>query len=61
MRHIYQEILYEKKLLNLTDRQFEILNKIAKEKEISLSELIRRIFDEIIQKEFPEKISEEKK
>jgi predicted DNA-binding ribbon-helix-helix protein len=60
MRRIYQELIMKKKLLNLTDRQFAVLSAMAKEKEISLSELIRRIFDETIQKEESRK-SEEKK
>ena len=36
--------------LYLTDRQKDVLSEIAKEKDVKLAELIRRILDEYIDK-----------
>jgi len=39
-----------KKLITLTDRQIKTLSKIAKELQISFSEMLRRILDEYIER-----------
>ena len=40
-----------KKLITLTDRQIKTLSKIAKELQISFSEMLRRILDQYIEEE----------
>jgi len=39
-----------KKLITLTDRQIKALSKIAKELQISFSEMLRRVLDEYIER-----------
>lgn len=50
-----QEIYIMKKLINYSDQQIAYIKKICAEKEISFTEMIKRILDEFIEKDKEEK------